>query len=191
MAFGKRILCLLGLCLSSCVSPGSEELDSGDDSGADLPSVIEIEFVESAPKDRFVIANLGSCPLKEFILELDLSQSTGMLIFDTTATGLGVEVFQPFEVAAGNIVQIAAGVDDGDSRLALRIADLGTGNRAIFTIDVDDTLPRGELGQIRVTGSEISGAIATIRVGASVETVATFNDESIARANLPDCPPVQ
>ncbi|MEM7796316.1 MAG: aggregation factor core [Cyanobacteria bacterium P01_C01_bin.118] len=150
-------------------------------------SVVEIEFVESAPKDRFVITNIGACVLEELTLELDLSQSVGMLIFDTSATGAGVEVFQPFEVEAGDIVQLAAdGVDDGDAELALSIASLGPGDRASFTIDVDDTLPSSDLGQIRVADSEISGALATVTVGDS-ESVLTKFSGSTARANLPTC----
>ncbi len=46
---------------------------------------IEIDFVESAPKDRFVINNVGQCILENLELEMDLSESTGGLIFDTTA----------------------------------------------------------------------------------------------------------
>lgn len=154
-------------------------------------SVVEIKFVEGAPKDRFVITNVGSCGLDELTLELDLSPSAGMLIFDTSATGAGVEVFQPFEAEDGNSVQLVADtVDDGDAGLALNIAALGPGDRASFTIDVDDTLPRSDLGQIRVADSEISGAIASITLGNS-ETIVTEFNGSLARATLPACSSVQ
>lgn len=167
--------------------PSIQALDGDIQAG----SVVEVAFIESAPKDRFVITNRGSCVLEDLTLELDLSQSAGLLIFDTSATGAGVEVFQPFEVEEGDIVQLAAdGVGDGDSELALRIAYLGPGDRASFTIDVDDTLPNGELGQIRVADSEISGAIASITLGDSDVTLATFSDGSVARADLPACPSV-
>ncbi|MEL6492933.1 MAG: hypothetical protein AAFQ95_23535 [Cyanobacteria bacterium J06621_3] len=157
-----------------------------------VESGVEIEFVESAPKDRFVITNTGSCALEDLMLELDLSQSAGMLIFDTSAAGAGVEVFQPFEVEQGDIVQLAAdSVNDGDVALALRVVSLAPGDTASFTIDVDDTLPRGELGQIRVTDSEISGAIASITVGESETTSTAFDNGSVAQANLSDCLPVQ
>ena len=115
-----------------------------------------------------------------------------MLIFDTSAAGAGVEVFQPFEVEQGDIVQLAAdSVNDGDVALALRVVSLAPGDTASFTIDVDDTLPRGELGQIRVTDSEISGAIASITVGESETTSTAFDNGSVAQANLSDCLPVQ
>jgi len=55
---------------------------------------VEVRFVESAPKDRFVVKNLGNCDLRDLTLEVDLGSSQGQLIFDTTASGAGVEVFQ-------------------------------------------------------------------------------------------------
>ena len=131
---------------------------------------------------------MGSCTLENLVLELDLSQSMGKLIFDTSATGAGVEVFQPFEVETGEIVQIADnGVNDGDTELALNIAYLAPGDMASFTIDVDDTLPRSDLGQIRVTDSEINGASVSLTLGDAAAISTKFNDESIARASLPDC----
>lgn len=170
----------LPLLLGACTSAAVEE------PAAETASVVEVSFIEGAPTDRFVITNRGPCPLGEIALELDLSASAGGLIFDTLATGAGVEVFQPFEVEAGDIVPLADGVSDGDSSLSLRIGSLGAGDRASFTIDVDDTLPSSELGQIRVAGSEISGAIATI--ASPTETVvASFTEESLARVPV-RCP---
>lgn len=175
------------LFLSGCTRPPIEEMAS-----VPAAAVVEIEFVESAPKDRFIIKNIGSCVLEELTLELDLSQSAGKLIFDTTSTGAGVDVFQPFEVEEGNIVPFAAeGVNDGDSQIALQIASLAPGNRASFTIDVDDTLPSSDLGQIRVADSEISGATVNLTVGESETLVTTFDNGSVARANLPVCPSAQ
>ena len=69
--------------------------------GSAAQANVEIKFTESAPKDRFVIENTSKCDLNNMTLEIDLSQSAGRLIFDTTATGAGVEVFQPFEVTEG------------------------------------------------------------------------------------------
>lgn len=154
MIFLKRAcLCVLILFLAGCIPLASEAPDLASDAdsrmsaqGSSEPThrggesvedttdpsdsfLVEIEFVESAPKDRFVIKNMGSCVLEELMIEFDLSQSAGMLIFDTTAAGAGVEVFQPFEVVEGDIVQLAVdgaddGVDDGDAALALNIANL-------------------------------------------------------------------
>lgn len=151
---------------------------------------IDVEFIESAPKDRFEIRNVGSCALANLLLELDLSQSAGKLIFDTTETGAGVEVFQPFEVVKGNIIQARESeVADGDDKLALQIADLSSGGSAAFTIDVDDTLPSSELGQIRVADSEIAGGVVTVTVDALEPTTAVFDDKSQAVVDLAACPP--
>ena len=189
MTLEKKIfLCVLLPFISSCtfVTVEGPDLLTGAD------SIVEIEFVESAPKDRFIITNAGACVLEELMVELDLSQSAGMLIFDTSAEGAGVEVFQPFEVEEGNIVQLATdSVNDGDTELALRNTDLSPGDMASFAIDVDDTLPKGELGQIRVTDSEISGATVGVTVGDSEMKLAEFDNGSLASVKLPVCPPAQ
>ncbi len=112
---------------------------------------------------------------------IDLTASTGKLIFDTTETGAGVEVFQPFEVAEGQLELISNDtVADGDTELTVQIANLSPGERVGFTIDVDDTLLSSELGRIRVTSSEISGG--QVRLGDSTQalTMATFDDDSVA-----------
>ncbi|MEM6256054.1 MAG: hypothetical protein AAF821_24340 [Cyanobacteria bacterium P01_D01_bin.156] len=198
MNLGKQIspYALLLLLLSGCTLPPVENLPDSpantdsiaEISVTDAKSVVEIKFVESAPKDIFVITNMGSCTLEELTIDLDLSPSVGKLIFDTTATGAGVDVFQPFEVEAGDIMPLAAdGVNDGDTQLALLITSLDPGDRASFTIDVDDTLPRSDLGQIRVADSEISGAVVSITAGGTETILATFDNGSVAQANLPSC----
>lgn len=64
---------------------------------------LQVKFVESAPKDWFAVTNLTNCDLKNVRMSIELSNSAGKLIFDTTASGAGVEVFQPFEVRSGEI----------------------------------------------------------------------------------------
>lgn len=124
---------------------------------------LRIDFVESAPKDRFSITNTGNSQLDSFDWLVDLSSTYGKLIFDTTASGQGVEVYQPFEVRSGEI-QLTSGtrVLDGDTTLSVTITNLAPGQTASFTIDVDDTRVQSELGQIRVSGAEISGALVRI-----------------------------
>ncbi len=149
---------------------------------------IEVNFVESAPKDRFVIKNVGECVLKDLIVEIDLTRSAGRLIFDTTATGAGVEVFQPFEVREGSIDLISSGgVADGDTKLSLSIKSLLSGKTASFTIDVDDTLPKSELGKIRVSGSEMEGGLVSISSGEEKPFTAVFDSNSKTTVPLPPC----
>lgn len=123
-------------------------------------SGVTLAFVESAPKDRFIIQNTGDCASQATDVTIDLGPSAGKLIFDTTVTGAGVEVFQPFEVVAGGELLTSSITPlDGDSRVVLQFSTLPIGASFAFTIDVDDTLPASSLGQIRVAGSEIAGAV--------------------------------
>jgi len=149
---------------------------------------VEVRFSEGAPKDRFTISNKGKCPLKNLTVDLDLSKSQGKLIFDITGAGAGVEVFQPFEVTEGQL-KLASGtsVKDGDSTLSLLITSLNPGQRASFTIDVDDTIPAGALGMIRVAGSEIKGGTVSVKLGDMKPASSAFNGNSIAVVPLAAC----
>jgi hypothetical protein len=149
---------------------------------------VEVTFVESAPKDRFVLHNASQCALNDLTVHLDLSNSVGRLIFDTTATGAGVEVFQPFEVKKGNLKLISASeVKDGDSTLSLSIENIAANDSVSFTIDVDDTLTQSELGNIRVSGSEIANALIEITTEGQQEFSAIFDNKGKALVSLPSC----
>ena len=149
---------------------------------------LEIQFRESAPKDRFMIKNTGGCSLADVRMDIDLSKSRGKLIFDTTATGAGVDVFQPFEAGDAAIAQLdAKGVQDGDSMLAVGVSEIGPGATVTFTIDVDDTLEKSDLGNIRVAGSEIEGGQVKVLLPAGEPMIATFSSSSKAVVVMPDC----
>lgn len=145
---------------------------------------IVASFVEGAPKDRFTVANAGACALGPMALRIDLSGSAAGLIFDTTARGAGVEVFQPFDVVSGAAqVLSAAPVRDGDTTIDLRLSDLSPAAPVALTIDVDDTLGGRE---ITVSGSEIKGA--TLSVTLNGKTLqAPFGEDGIARLSTPAC----
>lgn len=149
---------------------------------------IVVSFVEGAPKDRFVIENNGACPFDDLIVEIDLSASAGRLIFDTTASGAGVEVFQPFEITEGD-VQLLSGtnVRDGDSVLTVKVTNLLPETTASFTIDVDDQLPQGELGMTRVSGSEIENSLASVTFWEHQLSTAAFSADSVAVVPTPAC----
>lgn len=149
---------------------------------------VEVTFVESAPKDRFVLHNISQCALNDLTVHLDLSNSVGRLIFDTTATGAGVEVFQPFEVKKGNLKLVSASeVKDGDSTLSLSIQSIAANDSVSFTIDVDDTLTQSELGNIRVSGSEITNALIEITTKEQQTSVAMFDNKGKAMVPFPSC----
>jgi len=150
-------------------------------------SDITVSFIEGAPKDRFAIRNTGECPFKDLTLNVDLSSSTGNLIFDTTGSGAGVEVFQPFETDDGIELVSSAMVQDGDKQLTIKVAELAPDTTVSFTIDVDDTLTNSELGQIRVGNSEIAGTQITVVSDNNPAATATIDNSSNTVVVMPDC----
>ena len=145
---------------------------------------IEISFRDGAPKDRLTIANTSGCDLGEVSLFFDLSQSKAGLIFDTTASGDGVEVFQPLEVVRGG--EYISGMSfprDGDSSLEIVFADLKEKAEIVFTLDLDDTRADNQSGQIIVRGDEIMGATVKAR---SSSDIGVFDASGVARIKM-DC----
>lgn len=145
---------------------------------------LNIRFIEGAPKDRFKIENAGACTLTNSIVRLDMSGSEGALIFDVTASGAGVEVFQPLEITAGrDALETVPSVVDGQNTIALSIKTLAPGDVIAFTIDVDDT--RGTR-EITVTGAEIAGATVS-HINAQTEAMATFAADATATVDALSC----
>lgn len=149
---------------------------------------VEVTFRESAPKDSFIFKNTSKCNLENLVLNIDLSKSAGRLIFDTTATGAGVEVFQPFEVLRGDItLASASSVKDGDKKLSLNVKKLAPNESVSFTIDLDDTLAKSSLGNIRISDSEIKGGMISLSLTNQKSFNATFNNDAKALIQLADC----
>lgn len=144
---------------------------------------VTVSFIESAPKDRFVISN-AACATGPVNVTIDLSPSAGALIFDVTGSGAGVEVFQPFELVSGGaqVTKIPV-VQDGDQVLTLELAGLVPGTDVAFTIDLDDTIQSRE---ITVAGSEISGAKVVVDYEGE-RTEGTFDSTSSAVVPWKDC----
>ncbi len=69
---------------------------------------------------------------------------------------------------------------DGDSKLALSIPSLPSGKIVSFTIDVDDTLPRSQLGKIRISDSEIKDGMVKISSKKQKPASALFGSNSKA-----------
>ena len=155
---------------------------------ANVYADIEISFKDGAPKDEFVIKNTSTCDVKDISMTIDLLQSTGRLIFDTSESGKGVEVFQLFEVTRGQIaLKTATKVNDGDTQLSLDIKAIAANDFASFTIDVDDTLSTSQLGNIRVTGNEIANASVLVNIHGDKVAKAAFDLNGKARVIMPKC----
>lgn len=145
---------------------------------------IEVRFQEGAPKDRFTITNTSACPLGALDVTIDLSGSSAGLVFDVTAQGAGVEVFQPFELVAGREnLATTPQVRDGDNAVTLELSRLGQGQSVAFTIDVDDTIGARE---ITVSRAEITGASVTARLSGGLAT-GLFEANAIAQVPMQGC----
>lgn len=142
------------------------------------------QFDEGAPKDRFTFTNTGNCSIVGATVRLDLSGSRAGLIFDTTGSGAGVEVFQPLEIVsgAGSIIGVSE-VNDGDTAMEIRVGELKSNASIAFTVDVDDTLGGRE---ITVSDAEIAGAGVALVMGGR-DTEAAFDSTTQAVLPIPDC----
>jgi hypothetical protein len=153
---------------------------------------VSMAFTESAPRDQFEIRNESSAGQHILRLTLNLSGSAGRLIFDTIEGGTGVEVFQPFRIESGDAkLKNPPVIHDGSNRLTLEFSRFEPGQRFGFSIDVDDTLPTSDLGQIRISGREMEGALLTAVVGplggAGTERQVRVDGDNRARLAL-NCP---
>lgn len=153
---------------------------------------VSMAFTESAPRDQFEIRNDSSAGQHILRLTLDLTGSAGRLIFDTIEGGTGVEVFQPFRIESGDAkLKSPPVIQDGSNRLILEFSRFEPGQRFGFSIDVDDTLPASDLGQIRISGREMEGALLTAVVGplgaVGTERQARVDGSNRARVTL-SCP---
>lgn len=149
---------------------------------------IEVSFKDGAPKDRFVINNTSECSVQDIVLTIDLKNSAGGLIFDTTEMGEGIEVFQPFEVTKGQItLNTAEKVSDGDTHLSLLIKTIKANDSVSFTIDVDDTLTESQYGNIRVTDAEIKQATATVKMKDKNAVTGEFDNAGKALITMSEC----
>ncbi len=145
---------------------------------------IEVRFIEGAPKDRFDIVNTGGCALGPVTVTIDLAGSSGGLVFDVTAQGAGVQVFQPFELVAGRDLVIGAPqISDGDQQVMLDLSGFGGDQTVSFTIDVDDT---GGARETTVSGAEISGARVQVTLDADVSS-GMFDESAVARVKIAAC----
>jgi len=147
---------------------------------------LKVSFAEGAPKDRFSLQNRSGCDLSNLSVEIDLSSSAAQLIFDTTGKGAGVEVFQPFEKVTGKF-QLKGQVTDGEQRLTLQIDDFAAGETISFTIDVDDTLTNSELGNIRVSSSEMQGSQVNLTMASGSIFSGTFADDNTSVLEVESC----
>ncbi|MEM8879498.1 MAG: aggregation factor core [Pseudomonadota bacterium] len=145
---------------------------------------IYVRFYEGAPKDRFEFALEDQCATGPVTLRLDLAGSPAGLVFDVTAAGAGVAVFQPVELVAGAArVSGISAVQDGDTGISLELTEMVPGDVIAFTVDIDDTLGARS---ITVSGAEISGASAHATVAGQTHS-AVFGADATAVIRYNGC----
>lgn len=148
---------------------------------------VSIVFDEGAPRDRIAISNDSSADISIASARFDLASSVGGIIFDTLDGGIGVEVFQDFQVEGGDAVLANEPIaEDGATDLRLDFESFEPGDSFTFSIDVDDQLTDSDLGQIQVTGAEIAGALVAITTAGGVEVTGVFDQSNGARVQT-DC----
>lgn len=148
---------------------------------------IEMRFIEGAPKDRFEFVNAAPCATGPVRLEIDMSDSVGGLYFDTSSAGAGIEVFQPFQIVSGGaLIKDTVQVSDGETSLAINLRDFPAGAQLAFTIDVDDTLRHGSLGQTQVARSEIAGTSVKV-ISAGENALGVIDNTASARVPIATC----
>lgn len=150
-----------------------------------------ISFMEGAPVDKFRIENRSDI-WQISTVEINLASSKGRLIFDTTPGGKGVDVFQPYKEVSGSAKIISASkIADGSDAVTLRFERFAKGETYTFSIDVDDQLTSSELGQIRISGSEMELAKANFSLiasdGQAKNISASFDKDNKAIVNDPAC----
>jgi len=132
---------------------------------------VEAGFIVGAPIDRLLVTNRSHDGWQIKQLTWDLTLSAGKVIFDTTASGAGVQVFQPFRQLSAQDTRLAGGqlsddtqlavlaaeptVTDGDQSLALVFRSFGPQQVFGMSIDVDDQIASRE---ITVESNEMKGA---------------------------------
>lgn len=120
-----------------------------------------LSFVDSSPGDRFEVRNNSSGGWQLVQLALILEGSAGGLFFDTEPGGPGSSMSRGFSAApAAFDALVPATVPDGADELTLAFSGFVPGAAFRFTIDLDDSAALSHAGQMRVTESEIDGALA-------------------------------
>ena len=148
---------------------------------------LTVQFIEGAPTDSFVMTNTSPCTVPAQTVSFDLSTSAAGLIFDVTNDGAGVEVFQPLKVVGANpLVLSTSTITDGDQTLDIQLDQMAPNAQVRVTFDMDDTLKDGDLGQIRVSRSEIEGASVSTSAG-QTQAAALFDAKGMSSLAQREC----
>ena len=143
--FAALFTLVVPMLSSMCTSENTEQISVASS------STIDVQFIDSAP-DLFVLENNSACDLGEAFFFVDFSSSAGNLYFDTDPTD-GSWMAAQFAAAQGDLELVDGPILDGDQSLIVHMAQLGAGEQAIFTIDVDGS------NDYQVSAAQINGGV--------------------------------
>lgn len=144
---------------------------------------LSITFRDGNPRDRFTVRNTG-CAVVTGQLVIDLAPSAGGVIVDAVRGGPGTKDPMPVEVEAGRLT--VAPVADGARRLSMHLGGLAAGERAVVTLDLDDTRGWWPGPRVEVFEQEMAGATATLAAPHGTAR-ATFDATGSARIAGASC----
>jgi hypothetical protein len=148
-----------------------------------------VEFLEAAPKDRFIVTNGTSCDFRDGAIEFDLRSSKSGLIFDTVPAGAGENVAQPFEIARAEGVQATVTkVQDGAAVARLNFETFAPGGTLELTVDVDDSVRSGPRGVQMIDTTELAGVRIALTDNSGVVGSAEFDSRGFAHFDIGVCP---
>lgn len=116
------------------------------------PNVI-VQFAESSP-DRFTIVNIGDCDLSHLIVEIDLNESDGGVVFSKPTS---------YSMLRGDISLFStADYGDASSSLLVAVDTLSANDFASFTTDLNDSVEFEGRSGYRVSMEELQGGVVRI-----------------------------
>ena len=157
--------------LNTCTGESTEQTSTAD------TATIDVRFLDSAP-DIFILENNSSCDLGESFFFVDFSNSAGDLYFDTDPSD-GSWMSSQFAAAHGDLELVDGPILDGDQSLIVHMAELGAGEQAIFTIDVDGA------NDYQVSSAQIDGGVVgLVTVGDDAHYRTAFEDSTAASLSV-------
>ena len=121
------------------------------------PAMAEIEVQFYVENDGFSITNLDGCPLSDVEIKIDISSSSGALVFDTFPGPPGLNQSQSLRILRGSdFLSQTPAVKDGSQKLTLAVKELPSDESILVALDTDSP------DSAWSSRKEIKGSVVTI-----------------------------
>ena len=135
------------------------------------PAMAEIQVQFYTANDGFLITNLDNCPLSDVEIKIDMSSSSGALVFDTFPGPPGLNQSQSLRILSGSdFLSQTPVVRDGSQKLTLAVKELPSDESILIALDTDSR------DSAWSNTEEIKGSVVTI----SGSETAAFNNKGTA-----------